>query len=135
MGALAKGLGNLNRKDRYWDRLLTNIVKNPVIFMGLLVVPGLIHHILFKYLYRIWPILYFCSGIFFALALELYLVLLLLHANEEEYKDYTEYDHINKCETIETKLNILKSQAIKNDKLQKSYFCQRCNRIMEGQDS
>ena len=128
VSALAKGIGNLNRKDRYWDRLFGKVIKNPMIFMGLLVVPGLIHHIIFKYLNRIWPILYFCSGMFFTLALELYLILLLLHANEQEYKDYTEYDHISKSEAIEKKLEILKSQAEKNknDARETKYFCQRC---------
>ena len=89
--------------------------------------------------------MYFFSGIFFAVALELYLILLLLHANEEEYKDYTEYDHISKSEPIEVKLGILKQQAQKKDLLETKemeprYLCHNCSKLIhlskeEDQDS
>lgn len=129
LGALAKGIGRLDRKDRNIDRLTTKVIKSPFLFMSLWLIPGVIHHVIFNYLIKIGPIMYFTAGVLFTLALEVYLILLLLDANENEYRDYTKSYHPLKQESIDKKLSHLKQVVEKNNlrELKKDKdFCQIC---------
>lgn len=74
----------------------------------------MLHHLIFKVLVKIGPIVYFCLGVIFTLLLEIYLTLLVLNANEDEYRENTKHLYPKKQLSIEKRLKILKRGTLKN---------------------
>lgn len=68
-----------NRKDQQFRHIFKRIASSPLLFMQIWCIPPIIHHIFFKWLVKIGPILYFIAGIVFTLTIEIYGLLVLLN--------------------------------------------------------
>jgi hypothetical protein len=73
-----KSASRVNTEQR-WEQIQTEVLSNPVLFMQIWSIPGIIHHVIFNWLVTIGPILYFFAGIIFTFAAAIYICLLFLH--------------------------------------------------------
>lgn len=118
--AIGQQIGR-KRIQKYYDRICDRIIRSPLLFIQLWLLPGLLHHLVFKVLIRVGPIVYFCLGVVCTLLLEIYLTLLVLSANENDYREHTRHHHPKKTLNVENRLKVLKDGSLKN--VQEMHIC------------
>jgi hypothetical protein len=79
------------RKEREFHSFMTKVKESPVLFLQVVSIPAIIHHVFFKWLITIGPILYFLAGVAFTIAFQLYCLLIFLNVPSESHVQHERY--------------------------------------------
>ena len=106
--------------------LIVKIKESPILFIKLWCIPAILHHIVFRVLIKIGPILYFFGGIFFTFALLIYLLLIAFNVPLSEYRQQWHHLHPPKDMNIEKKLKYMKQGFLEVEEIGETLNCPNC---------